>query len=135
MIWKLTLATLTLEGPLLGAFERLIECFAKLVMGKGNLNTLATESEDLKLKLLAARFPNRMWEAARSMVDESTSHAWSTFLKADPLAELGMKGPPKHVIVGLLVGKQADNDPVADTLARAAFQRACVTLHGSTATS
>jgi AraC-like DNA-binding protein len=122
-----TLSTLTLEKSLGSVFERAMQCFGRLVGGEGDFEALALECETLKQRLLDARYPDHMWEAARSMVDESTSHTWSTFLKADPLAAFGMKRPPRHAIVGLTVGNDRD-DPVEQALARVAFQRAAVAL-------
>lgn len=123
-----TLDTLTLEGSLVHAFQRLLSCLARLVSGQGNTSRLATEAEALHGKLLEARVPDRMWEAAQSMVDERTAHTWLTGLRRDPLALLGMRRPPKNALVGLLLGRQQDSDPVDRALRRAAFQRACVGL-------
>ncbi|HEV8248042.1 MAG TPA: AraC family transcriptional regulator [Polyangiaceae bacterium] len=123
-----TLATLTLEGALPDAFERLVSCFARLIGEQSNLAVVVSEAERLRLKLLEARHASRMWAAARSMVDERTARSWSTFLQGDPLKELGMKRPPKHVVVGLLLSHRYETNPVGEALARAAFQRACVTF-------
>ena len=60
------------------------------------------------------------------MVDERTARTWWTGLQRDPLARMGMKRPPKHALVGLVLGTGQDNDPVGEALRRIAFQRACV---------
>jgi AraC-like DNA-binding protein len=123
-----TLDTLTLEGPLIPAFERLLSCFALLLGGTGDPQTLAAESEALKQDLLAARSAERMWEDARSMVDDRTAHTWSTPLMRDPLVHLHMKEPAEHAVVGLLRPKKNAADPIDEALRRRAFQRAVTHL-------
>jgi AraC-like DNA-binding protein len=122
-----TLRTLTLEGPLLPAFERMMSSFAQLLSGRGNPHALTAQFETIRERVLEARFADRMWEAARSMVDERTAHTWQTGLQRDPLARMGMRRPAKHVVVGLVIGRP-DDDPLDALLRRAAFQRACVGL-------
>jgi AraC-like DNA-binding protein len=122
-----TLDTLTLEGPLLADFERLLSCFAGLVVGHGDPTALAAQAETLRSKLSEARATERMWDAARNMTDERTARAWPRHAH-ETLARLGMKRGPQHVVVGLLVGRRDEPDPVDDLLRRNAFQRACVAL-------
>jgi AraC-like DNA-binding protein len=122
-----TLDTLTLEGSMLGDFERLLWCFAGLVVGGGNPTALAREAETLRHKLSEARAPERMWDAARSMTDERTARSWPWHAH-QTLARLGMKRGPQHVVVGLMVGRKNEPDPVDDLLRRNAFQRVCVVL-------
>jgi AraC-like DNA-binding protein len=119
-----TLDTLTLEAGLFAAFERMLVCFADIVASRGNTQALVLEAENLRLKLLGARRPEEMWTAANSMVDERTAHSWHTGLRRDPLRELGLVRPPRHALVGLLVGRGSQSEPVEEALARAAFQRA-----------
>jgi AraC-like DNA-binding protein len=123
---SMTLATLTLEGPLFGAFERLMESFAGLVAGQGAPQALAAESALLREKLLGARSAERHWDATRSMVNERTAHSWFAFDMSQSLARLGLRRVPQHVVVGLLRGRGDEVDPVDDRLRRDAFQRACV---------
>ena len=124
---SLTLSTLTLEGPLFDAFERLMSCFAGLVASRGNPEALAAEAEAMRVKLEEARFAEKMWETGRDLVDERTSRAWGTHSHSKMTA-LGIEHIPEHVVVGLLLGKAAEPDPVEDLLRRDAFQRASVAL-------
>ncbi len=121
------LDTLTLEGAMLGYFERLLSCFAGLVVGEGNPTAFAEEAENLRRELLEARAAEIMWDAARRMTDERTARAWPRHAHAT-LSRLGMKRTPQHLVVGLLVGRQDEPDPVDDLLRRNALQRACVAL-------
>ena len=121
-----TLATLTLEGPLFAAFERLMACFVGLVSGQGAPEVLAAESADLREKLLEARAAERHWETVRSMVNERTAHTWFAFDQSQPLARMGLNRVPEQVVVGLLLGSADAADPIDDVLRRNAFQRACV---------
>jgi AraC-like DNA-binding protein len=118
-----TLDTLTLEGPLLRAFDRLLSCFASLLGGTGDPEALAREADALKNRLLQARAAERMWEEARSMVDDRTAHTWSTQLMRDPLIRLGMRSPPQHAVVGLLRSRRDVSDPIDEALRRRACQR------------
>ena len=119
-----TLSTATLEGSLLGTFERLLECLALLLRGQGDAERLAKEVISLNAALQPARASERLWEAARGMVDERTSHVWRTPLNRDPLKRLGLAHPPEHALVGLLRSPEKTQDLVADVLRRRAFQRA-----------
>lgn len=123
-----TLETLTLEGDLFSAFKRLVECLAELAGGQGKLERLAREATDLQGKLKEARFAELMWETARSMMDKRTTHIWATRYTADSLTKLGLRQPPDHALVGLLLGQRDEPDPVDDLLRRDEFQRACVAL-------
>jgi len=123
-----TLSTLTLEGPLWGAFERLISCFAALVGDGGRSDTLADEADGLRKKLLEARFEEHMWAAARSMLNERTTQTWASPDQARPLWDLGLKRVPEQVVVGLLLAGPNDDDALAALLRRHEFQRACAAL-------
>jgi AraC-like DNA-binding protein len=119
-----TLGMLTLEGPLSGKLTRLVTCCAALLGRPSHPSRMAEEIERLRRELLHARAPEQMWEAARSMVDDQTTRLWSTPLKQDPLAELGMSRAPQHVIVGLVRGRSGEVDLVGEALRVDAFQRA-----------
>jgi AraC-like DNA-binding protein len=123
-----TLSTLTLETAAIAAFERRVECCAHLLGGAGDAPKLAAEAETLKLGLLRARATERMWEAARSMVDERTTHVWATPFKRDPLADLGLTRAPEHAMVGLLRGRPDELDPIDEVLRLRAVQRAVADL-------
>jgi hypothetical protein len=80
-----TLATVAFEGPLLETLQGLMECFADVVSGRGVRPELAKQAAALQAKLDESTLPERMWDAARSMVGRLT-HIWSTPLHLDPLA-------------------------------------------------
>jgi AraC-like DNA-binding protein len=123
-----TLATLTLEGQLLGAFRKLIECLARALSGQGDAEKLSRQWNTLLQQLLDARSADRMWEVARSMVDDRTEQRWWTPIMADTLTRLDMKSPPRHAVVGLLRGRPDEPDPIDEALRRHAFQRAATRL-------
>jgi AraC-like DNA-binding protein len=123
-----TFATLTLEGPLLGAFRALIGCLSRALGGQGDAGKLARQWNALIEKLLLARSAERMWEVARSMVDERTAARWWTPIMRDSLLRIGLKAPPGHVVVGLLRGRPDEADPIDEALRRDAFQRAATGL-------
>jgi AraC-like DNA-binding protein len=123
-----TLATLTLEGDLLGTFRRLMSCFAALLAGQGAAAQLGADGAAARIELANARFVERMWEAADTMVDERSSHIWLNQSRTNALAFLGMAELPEHVVAGLLVGPVDDPDPIGESLRRDAFQRASVGL-------
>jgi AraC-like DNA-binding protein len=132
---EMTLGTLTLEGDLLPAYERLVLCFASLLTEQaGDAAAVGSEALELVAKVRQARFQDFMWNSARMLVSERTSIAlpghWQTELR-----ELGLETLPEHAIVGLLAQKVPDPDPVNERLRRAEFQRQCVRLareHGTT---
>jgi AraC-like DNA-binding protein len=123
-----TLATLTLEAHLLGAFRKLMECLAHALSGVGDAEKLARQWDSLLRQLLEARSADRMWEVARSMVDDRTAQRWWTPIMADTLTRLDLKSPPRHAIVGLLRGRPDAPDPIDEALRRHAFQRAATRL-------
>jgi AraC-like DNA-binding protein len=124
----MTLGTTTLAGPLRPGFERLMSCFARLLDGRGAPDALASEAITLRLRLRQAVFAERMWSEAREMLDPRTAGIWSTQSRSQTLEYLGMKRAPQHVVVGLVLGRGDDIDPIDDALRRDALQRACVEL-------
>ena len=124
----MTLSTLTLEGPLVGTFERFMSCFARMVAGTGAVETLAAEAASLRAKLAQAVFAERMWEETRSMVDERTAGLWATLSQLRRLEYFGLDKPPQHAVAGLLIGRPDELGGVEDVLRRDAFQRASVML-------
>ncbi len=122
-----TLTTLTLEEPLPEAFERLMFCLANLVTGRGSPDALGAEAHTLRQELAQARSAERMWDLAHLMLDEKTSPNWASHAHGD-MAAVGLDQVPQHAIVGLLLGRADEPDPVGEVLRRHAFQRACVAL-------
>jgi AraC-like DNA-binding protein len=123
-----TSSTLVLDGELIAKFRRMLGCLADLMVGRGSTETLAADVASLRVELLNARFAERVWDAARAMVDERTGRVWSDPVRGPQRRALGLTGSPEHVVVGLVTSRHQDSDPVADLLRRHAFQRACVGL-------
>jgi AraC-like DNA-binding protein len=118
-----TLSTLVLEGTQAQAFQRLAALLARLIAGG---SAPSAEADALRTKLEEARNVERMWDAARSMVDDRTSRSWSSSYR-QPWA-LGLTRLPDQALVGLIVSRDAKPDPVDDLLRRDALQRACVRI-------
>ena len=97
-----TLSTLTLEGPLFGAFEKLMMHFAHLVEGRPVSEELTREIERLRGALLVARAPENAWSETRSMVSERGVRMWSTRDVGRFAQRRGLERMPRHVVVGLL---------------------------------
>jgi len=97
-----------------------------LLAGQGDTDRLAAEVLALREKLDEVRFVERMWEATRSIIDERTFRGWLSPARARGLSLMGTDRLPQHAVVGLLLGRNSEIDPVDDLLQRDAFQRACV---------
>jgi len=123
---SMTLATVTLKGSRVAAFKRLLQCLSKLLAEQGDAERLAAEVSTLRTELAGARFADGMWEAARGIVDERTWRTWRSPWRARELSDMGANKPLEHVVVGLLISRKNEADPVDDLLRRDAFQRACV---------
>src|SRR5450432_1248393 len=89
-----TLATLTLEGSLFDDFKALTSCLAFLMGGQGSVSQLARDAARLRRNLTEARFADRMWEEARTMVDDRSWTQWGTLVNMGGLHRLGLKRPP-----------------------------------------
>jgi AraC-like DNA-binding protein len=118
-----TLSTLTLEGPRLRAFERFLACFAALMSGRGVATTTAAQAERLRDQLIEVRSAERMWDAARGVIDQTrvTRDSFS-------LGSFGLRHLPAHAVIGLLRGPPRDADRIDQALRRDALQRAAVDL-------
>jgi AraC-like DNA-binding protein len=120
-----TLGTLTLVGRQFHAFKRLMSCFADVLVARGTSSTLTARVEALRRDLAMARHVERVWMTAHAMVEGRTERFWDHYGQG---TAVGLTLQPSHVIVGLLLGRPDDADPVEDALRRDAFQRACVDL-------
>jgi AraC-like DNA-binding protein len=129
-----TLGTLTLEGPLLQAFERLLLCYCDLLLVRGDGPMLGAAAEALRRRLEAARLPERMWRVAANLIDERVLNA-SVPLPIDDMAALGVSKLPEHAVVGLIMGDPNESDPVDAAVRRDAFLRDCVGLARKTGDS
>jgi AraC-like DNA-binding protein len=118
------LEILVLEGDQAPAFERLVICLTQLMAGVGRADEIANRAEVLRAELQETRFVDRMWESARTMVDDRSARVWQgvNFEKSRRL--LGLSRTPDDVLVGLMVSRSKGDDPVDEALRRDAFQRA-----------
>ncbi|HEV8245811.1 MAG TPA: AraC family transcriptional regulator [Polyangiaceae bacterium] len=125
-----TLSTLVLEEAMVVSLKRLVECFAALMACSGSAGALYLEVESLQGELMKARRADRMWEAARAMIDERTSRLWAAACRNGHLEDLGVDQFPKHALVGLYVNREQKPDRLTEVLACDAFRRACVEIAG-----
>jgi AraC-like DNA-binding protein len=125
---SVTLSTLLLEGEQLGHFRRMVESLASLCAGRGDARALASDASAYRERVEQTRMVDRMWEAARSMVDPRMSAAWLSPHRLDELRYLGVLELPQHALVGLSLGKRDEVDALEEILRRDAFQRACVDM-------
>jgi AraC-like DNA-binding protein len=126
---SMSLSTLVLDTAEVRSFSRLIALFGALIAGTAAAETLRVELDELMAGLAAARHVERVWDAARSLVDEETSRTWATPFR--DLESVGLTRVPERVLVALSVARERDPDPVEDLVRRDAFQRACVKLGAS----
>jgi AraC-like DNA-binding protein len=125
---SVTLSTLVLDRERMNAFEGFLTRFARIVAGEGNAEKLLSEAESLRDKVEEVRFVDRMWDAARTMIDERTSRLWSSPSRVDWLKNMGLSRVPDSALVGLAVSRTGESEPVEERLRRDAFQRACAEL-------
>jgi AraC-like DNA-binding protein len=121
-----TLSTLVLAGSRFKTFDRALRLLGRLLGGDGDAAVVRSQLGALQMELKEARYHESVWKAASSMVDERTSRTWLSPYR--DLASLGLKRPPDSVLVGLLVNRDRNADPVEQVLHRDALQRACVDL-------
>jgi AraC-like DNA-binding protein len=121
------LSLLTLDGALLDAFEKLMTCYANMLGGQGEPTILAREAATAREALSSARLPERMWDAARNLVDERLVRPLAP-IDHNQMVALGFDEIPKHAVVCLASSRREDADPIDDRIRCAAFQRAAVTL-------
>lgn len=122
------LAMPVLEGALATSLQRLVECFAELMAATGSAQALYREVESLRDDLLKTKLPDRMWAAARAMVDERTTRLWAASCRDGHLWHLGVRHFPKYALVALYMSQDRGSDPLGEVLRVDAFRRACVTL-------
>jgi AraC-like DNA-binding protein len=122
-----TLATLTLDGARLRSFERLLACFAGLAVGRGDPAALMAEAQGLRQSLQDLRYAERASQTVRHLIDERTALAWPGHGGME-LARLQIHEVPEHVVVGLVVGREDEPDPIDERIRRDTFQRACADL-------
>jgi AraC-like DNA-binding protein len=121
------LETLVLDGRRLATFTQMVEALALLLGGQGAPDDIRQQIASLDRELGAARFVDRVWDAARSMVDERTSRTMTTH-SGEQLRGLGLARFPERVVAGLLVSRRPSADPLDDLLRRHELQRECVEM-------
>jgi AraC-like DNA-binding protein len=123
-----TLAVLVLEGPDLPRFEELLGCFALLMSGERRADDLMNRVEVLQRRLEQIRLPERMWQMARTMVDDRSPNTAVRYTDKNALRLLGLTRAIDHVVVGLTRSRKPIADVVDEAIRRNAFQRAAVEL-------
>jgi AraC-like DNA-binding protein len=123
-----TLSVLVLDKAEVATLQKLTQTFASLMLGEGSADALYSEIQSHHARLAQARFVDRMWDLARSMLDEQTRRIWESPNMARRLREVGVNRLPQQVAVGFLVNREPPLDPVDEMLRRDAFQRASVEL-------
>jgi AraC-like DNA-binding protein len=119
---------LTLDPGRLRDFRRWLECIAALIAGEGDARSVAIRAASLLARLEEARFAERMWESARSMLDDRSARSWLSQQLGDDLARIRMTALPDRVLVGLIARPRRGGDPIGEILKLDLFQRACVEL-------
>jgi AraC-like DNA-binding protein len=125
---RATLSMPVLDGGRERALMRLVECLAELLASRGNADELANQAQALRLELEPTRFVDRVWEAARAMVDERSSQAHYAGARAFEMHRLGLERAPDQVLVGLARARAENVDPVDELVVRDALQRSAVEL-------
>jgi AraC-like DNA-binding protein len=123
-----TLSTLVLEGKRAATFERLADCFARLMAGGESAGELTTQADALRAELEDARAVEQIWDVVRTMVDERTSRTWQSAYRAWRLRDLGLSRVPDDVLLGLTVSRARSPDRVDEAVRRDALQRRAVDL-------
>ena len=96
-----SLAVLVLDKKREGALERLLECLAGLMAGQGSASELANQAYVLRAELEKARMPERMWAAARTMLDDRAQRALFNATHTYELSNLGLSRETDHLVVAL----------------------------------
>jgi AraC-like DNA-binding protein len=117
-----------LGPPELRALRRTLERLAALIALDAPLRGLRYEAESLNEELGATRLTERGWEAARQIVDERMTHAWSMPQRRLQLNALGLARRPERLLAALFVSQRRDSDRVDELLRRRAFQRTVAEL-------
>ena len=127
-----TLATLVLDGGQARAFERLLNCLARLMGGQGQADELMNQAEAARAALEPARFADRTWQTVRKVIDDRSQRTAFDEALSNDLRDLGLTRPADHVLVGLTVSRTIEPDPVDEAIRRDAFQRASADLAHAT---
>jgi AraC-like DNA-binding protein len=123
-----SLETLVLDGARAEKFQRMLVCFASLMVGSGRADRLANELETLAAEVVKSRDAERTWDAVREMIDPRSTETWRSSGSAADLRRLGLQKPADHVLVSLIVDRGTTHDAVDAAIRRHGFQRRAVEL-------
>jgi AraC-like DNA-binding protein len=123
-----TLSTLTLTQATQAMFSRLLVLLGRLMSGEGGARALLEEIDAVWEKLESARMVERTWEVVRDMVDERTARRWAGSEEARIRELIGLPRMPDVALVGLLVARNQNGDPLDDIVRRDRFQRGSVAM-------
>jgi len=118
-----TLGMVVLDRAQTRSLQRLLSCFAQLMAGQGSAHELANECNLLRVELEQARFVERAWHAARTMLDERSPRSLFSETNALELRKLTLHREIDYVLVGLVVNRSRDSSLVDEAIRRNAFQR------------
>ena len=125
---RTTLDTLVLEGSE-GPGIRAPAVPSRAAHGRRRASrAIANQADVLRRTLEPARFTERMWEAARNMIDVQSSHVQHSASRHYDLNRIGLSVAPDQVVVGLFTRRGEEIDPVEELVKREAFQRESVEL-------
>jgi AraC-like DNA-binding protein len=121
------LSVLTLDATAHQRFQRLLHCLVGLFTQQGSPERLFAEFQALRAELMRVRTAEQMWAAVRALIDERYGPNFPMHAEA-ALHDMGMASAPRHVVVGLLRGREREPDALDELVRRDAFQRACCEL-------
>jgi AraC-like DNA-binding protein len=110
------------------ALTRLLSCFAQLMSGQGSADQLANTCNLMRVELEQARFVERAWHAARTMLDERSPRSLFSETNALELKKLTVEREIDHVLVGLMVHRTESSSLVDEAIRRNAFQQSTTLL-------
>jgi AraC-like DNA-binding protein len=125
---RASLSVLVLDKKKDTALQQVLECLAGLMAGRGSAEALANQAYVLRAELEKARLPERMWAAARNMLDDRAQRALFDAIHTYELSNLGLSRETDHVVVGLTASGKTESSSIKDAIKRDAFQRASVDL-------
>jgi AraC-like DNA-binding protein len=125
---RASLSVLVLDKKKDAVLRQILECLAGLMAGRESAEALANQAYVLRAELEKARQPERMWAAARRMLDDRAQRALFDAVHTYELSNLGLSRETDHVVVGLTASGKVESSSVKDAILRDAFQRASVQL-------
>jgi AraC-like DNA-binding protein len=125
---RLSLETLVLQPAQLKTFERLLVALATLMAGVGRADELANRAQGFRQGLERVRLAERMWAAARDMLDERSAAFQFSAASAYELRALGLESAADQVLVGLTASSDSSRDSVEEIVRADGFQRAATLL-------